>query len=133
MRVVLFGPPCGGKTWIAKHYANYFDLDEAIAERTGRTPREIPEKEFRALEKEMLHTIGDQQVIAVGGGTVLDPENAAFLKKLGLMVLVLPSEETLRARLTKMGREYLIPELAKRKGTYEALADIIVDPTQWEA
>ncbi|HSX12527.1 MAG TPA: shikimate kinase [Rhabdochlamydiaceae bacterium] len=56
---------------------------------------------FRQLEKECVRSLKQctHYVIALGGGTVLDPENVAFLKPLGTLFYLQLDKETLKKRM----------------------------------
>lgn len=118
MNLILFGfKGCGkthfGKLLAKKMHRQFLDTDDFIAEyftkQTGRrlVPREIyleiGETSFRSLEKTALHALEHVKnaVIALGGGTVLDPDNVAFLQKIGCLVYLATSPETLNKRLSK--------------------------------
>src|SRR5437660_1477503 len=95
MNHILFGFKGVGKTFLGKKMSEelqcpFYDLDELIAQRCGMSPREIcqkwGEKKFRFIEKEALIELSSVtgSVIALGGGTVLDPDNVANLRKMGM-------------------------------------------------
>jgi shikimate kinase len=96
MNLILFGYKGAGKTHFGKLLSletkrPFIDTDELIVEMAGKPVREIyleNEKKFRAIEKEALQKLNGitNTIIAVGGGTVLDPENVAFLQSLGRMI-----------------------------------------------
>jgi shikimate kinase len=78
---------------------DFADLDEAIAERAGRSIAEIfasrGEAHFRALEAQALRTVGRDTptVVALGGGAFVQPENAHWLLRRGTVAyLYLPTE-----------------------------------------
>ena len=52
--------------------------------------RDQGEKTFRALEKEQITSLKERSnhVIAIGGGTLADPDNAAILKNVGCLVYI---------------------------------------------
>ena len=69
----------------------FVDIDQAIEKKEGMKVREIfdhtGEAYFRRLEKQTLAEVLERngQVIATGGGAVLDEENLALLKKRSLL------------------------------------------------
>lgn len=118
MNLILFGFKASGKTHFGKLIATqmhrpFIDTDDLIlelyAKETGhvRKAKEIyaklGESAFRALEKRALLTLKNVEnaVIAVGGGTVLDPENVEILQKVGALVYLQTSPEKLKQRIFK--------------------------------
>jgi shikimate kinase len=92
--VALFGFMGVGKSVIGKLLAeelglSFVDLDEELVCRTGRSIESIfeedGEKRFRVIEKVVTKEYAtlDGQVIACGGGTVIDPENLENLRRSG--------------------------------------------------
>jgi shikimate kinase len=110
MRIVLTGYRGCGKTAVGKKLAErlglpFLDTDALIAERAGRTIREIVKdggwEEFRALERQVIAGLPlVQSVVALGGGAVLDPANVKSLKKEGFFVWLTAEPDVLTERLT---------------------------------
>ena len=116
----LYGPPASGKSTWAKRIAAatgwvLVDLDAEIVKAEGRSIPEIfaaeGEKGFRAIEKKCLSSVcGDEtspppgvcsgQVVALGGGALLDPESRKLAEAAGRVVVMDCAIETLKARLT---------------------------------
>ena len=63
------------------------------------------EETFRALEKEVLSQLKNTSnaVIALGGGLILDRENAEALAKMGQLVYLQVSKQTLKKRIFSRG------------------------------
>ena len=112
MNIALLGFMGVGKTAVGKVLAkmtgmNYVDIDEIIVDRAGKTIPKIFEEEgelvFREIERAVTHEIAglDGQIIACGGGTVLDDENLASLRRASKMVLLNAEPETILERVTK--------------------------------
>lgn len=144
--IVLTGFMGTGKTSVGRRLAEasgrtFVDLDELISSKHGPIPsifEEGGEDYFRALEKEAVAEVAPQrdQVIATGGGTLLDEDNVIAL--LGTEILTLSaSPETIIERVTKDGislRPLLAgaddPEaeitrlLDERKGAYDRFTTI---------
>lgn len=92
MNFVLIGYRGTGKTSAGRAAAGslgmpFYDTDEMIKKETGKTVGEIVEAggwtTFRIREKEAVRKLpksGDN-IIALGGGAVLDPENIEELKR----------------------------------------------------
>lgn len=88
----------------------FIDTDDLVLERYGKRGKkmrqvhqELGEKAFRALEKEAISLLKeiDNSIIALGGGTVLDPENVLFLQTIGTLVFLKASPEVLKKRVFK--------------------------------
>jgi shikimate kinase len=135
MNLILFGFKGVGKTFYGRKLAHlmhrpFIDTDdlseELYAEEKGErlTSKQIFQElgavPFRALEKQAVFSLGKikNSVIALGGGAIVDPDNLEFLQKLGALVYLKASPETLRLRMQK----------AIDKGETPA----IVDPKQLE-
>lgn len=91
--IVITGFMCAGKSAVAVALAERLnrrvvDLDEAIRQSTGLSPREIIQSEgearFRELESSELKRVLNNsaaKVIALGGGTWIIPENRVVIKR----------------------------------------------------
>ncbi len=110
MNIVLMGYRCTGKSSVGRMLARmlrvpFYDTDEMILRRTGRTVAEIVGAggwpAFRAAERETVRELAgiDGGVIAIGGGTVVDRENAAILKKNGFFVWLSAEPDAIIRRL----------------------------------
>lgn len=97
--LVLCGMPGSGKTTLGRRLADalgfdFFDVDEIIEKRHGMSVSELfegrGEEYFRKEERaEALRLAGrERAVIATGGGTLLNPQSAAALKKNALVVFL---------------------------------------------
>jgi shikimate kinase len=116
MNLILFGFKSCGKTTLGKILARqmrrrFLDTDRLLERlhcaQTGekKTFREIfkavgPEQ-FRALESAVVEQLKSAQnaIIALGGGVILNPENAAVLAKLGQLVYLKLDKGTLKQRI----------------------------------
>ena len=107
----LYGPPASGKSTWAKRFAastgrTLVDLDAEIVKAEGRSIPEIfaaeGEKGFRAVEARELKRVagGTGQVVALGGGALLDPENREVAEASGRVVVLDCLIETLKTRIT---------------------------------
>ena len=105
----LVGMMGSGKSVTGKKLAlllkkKFVDLDEEIENRSGRTIRDIFEKEgedyFRDLESRLLKKVNPAgQVVATGGGVILRAENIAHMRVTGKIVYLATSLEDLWKRL----------------------------------
>lgn len=117
----------------------FVDLDELIVEQEGRSINDIfkadGESYFRSLEHELLAGVAREtdQVIATGGGIVLDPANCEQMKDSGLVIYLKTGLDVLWERVkTKQDRpllkgsdpkQMLANLYAKRSSLYEAVSD----------
>ena len=108
--VYLIGMMGSGKTTSGRALAKllslpFVDLDDQIVECTGRSINEIFKKEgesyFRNLESRLLNQVsrGAAQVVAPGGGVVLNPANSQQMKNTGLVVYLKTSLNVLWDRV----------------------------------
>lgn len=120
-----------GKSVVGKRLAQrlrrrFVDLDQAIENKEGMTVSEIfsrkGEKYFRAVEKQALSEILKKsgQVIATGGGAVLDGENLELLKQRTVLVCLTAASETLLQR-SGSGKERPLLEGNNRREQIEEL------------
>lgn len=146
--IYLVGMMGAGKTETGRILAeelalSFLDLDDEIVDRVKLTINEIFESRgeayFRNLEKESMRLVsrGADQVVATGGGVVLDPENVGMMKATGVVVylrtpLVLLWErirgKTDRPLLKVPNPQEMLGKLFyERKPHYEAAHDYAVN------
>jgi shikimate kinase len=131
-RVYLVGFMGSGKTTVGRLLAErwgipFVDLDAAFEAMAGETIRQTFETRgepwFREREAELLRGTAalPEAVVAVGGGTFVFPENAAFVKRHGVAVFLDVSFEVLAERLAEKSADrplFRSPEEARQ--LYEA-------------
>lgn len=143
--LVFIGPMGAGKTSIGRRVARRFglrfvDVDQLLEQRTGAPIPLIFECEgeagFRTREKDLIAEIcaGDGQLIATGGGAVLDAENRRALTERGFVVYLKVSVEEQLRRLRRdrsrpllqaPDREQRLRALAiEREPLYAEVADL---------
>jgi shikimate kinase len=152
--LVLIGYRATGKTAVGTRLAHtlgrpFVDLDQVLVQEAGEAIVDIVAKggwaEFRRREKELVarfrRTQG--QVLATGGGVVLDPDNIAALRENGIIIWLTADPETIQARLTNdLPRDPNRPSLTggdtirevaavlkERYPLYQAAGQIAVDTT----
>lgn len=139
--IVLIGMPGAGKTSTGKRLARqlgrpFVDIDDAIAQKTGRGAAEIIEQDgeaaFRAVETEVTGEVASRSglIIACGGGVVTREENRDLLRQNGHVVMLDRPLDELSSKGRPMSRAKGVEQLAReRMGAYRAWADLIVGCT----
>jgi len=148
MKLVLIGMMGTGKSTIgkllaAKIGAVFLDTDQLIEARIGKRIAEIfansGEIYFRKLEHELaleLSQTKQRQVIATGGGFVLNQSNLEIFRPQGLIIALTATPETIYQRVNNDQERPLlavadplvrIRELLKERETNYAQADLVVD------
>ena len=147
--IALIGFMGVGKTTVAKVLAyrlgkKLVELDGMIKLRAGKSITDIFRQEgeiaFRKLEIEITRKVamGSNQVIACGGGIVLNKINIDRLKKRSVIIYLMASPEviiqrvdadsTIRPLLLKGNRALIIREMLEfRQPFYDRAADIKID------
>jgi shikimate kinase len=146
--LILVGPMGAGKTSIGKRLAQrlqlrFVDADVALESHTGASVNLIFELEgeqgFRQRERALLQQLceGDGQLIATGGGAVLDPENRRLLARSGFVLYLRVDVDRQLQRLQRDRsrpllrapdrRERLQAMAAQREPLYREIADLSYD------
>ncbi len=138
--IVLTGMPSSGKSAIGRLVANrlgrrFYDIDVLVEEEAGMSIAEIfhrhGEAEFRRRESAAAAKLAacNGIVIATGGGTVIDPQNARLLAMNGRLyfldrplALLTPTSD----RPTASDRRQLQKRYEERYDIYRATADVTV-------
>lgn len=151
--IILIGPRASGKTTLGKLLAQrlgfeFVDTDEEVEKRTGLKIAQIVQvygwERFRKEEKEAIREAMGQesQVIATGGGVVLDKENVKLLKENGIVFLLWLEPEKIVERLRKDPqfekrpplKEDLLGEIREvieeRKSLYFSSAHFVLDASK---
>jgi shikimate kinase len=153
-QIILIGYRCTGKTAVGKRLAArlnlpFFDTDALVEEKVGQTIGKIVADRgwefFRQQEQETIRnlTAGRKGVIATGGGAVMDQDNAALLKKEGILIWLKADASIILERMiadpvTTGQRPRFSPDdlaveisntLAVRMPVYQRLADFALDTT----
>ena len=152
--LVLIGYRATGKTSVGARLAEvlhrpFVDLDQVIVREAGRSVADIVAQggwaEFRRLEKQLVARYRDArgQVLATGGGVILDPDNVEALQKNGIIIWLIADPAAIQARLAQdQPRDANRPSLTggdtireaaevaeKRAPLYQAAAQISIDTT----
>ncbi|MCI7740531.1 MAG: shikimate kinase [Clostridiales bacterium] len=146
--IVVIGFMGSGKTRVGKKLAQdlhmeFLDVDKKIAHDMKMPISDLMSKFgepfYRALEtktiKDMLE-VETPTVLSVGSGLPIQEQNHKYLKKLGVIIYLEASVETLKERLSGDNKrpalrgvnltEKITKMLASRAPVYEKLADIKV-------
>ncbi len=144
----LIGLMGAGKTTIGKLLAKevgwtFLDCDAEMEQRTGYRISDLFTKEgeasFRRREKSLLAELaaGEENILATGGGAVLDPANRVLMRRRGrIAYLHAPVPELARRVGSGEGRpllqgessEKVLAQLAmKRDPLYRSLAERSID------
>jgi shikimate kinase len=110
MNIVLIGYRCTGKTSVGKALSerlgkSFVDTDDYIEKKAGQQIGDMVAKQgwdfFREKEKEAIRdaTSSEGLIIAPGGGAVLNTENVTNLKRIGVIVLLETTKETILERM----------------------------------
>lgn len=145
--LVMVGPMGAGKTSIGRRIAERFslkfaDLDQAVVQSCGMgIPaifEQVGQAGFRERERAALATLlaGEGQVVASGGGAVLDADNRALMKARGFVIYLKVDVDTQLRRvardrnrpllLTGDRRQVLTELMEVREPLYLEVADLVL-------
>ena len=151
MNLFLIGYRCTGKTTIGKSIADaidwsFVDTDIMLVRECGKHIKDIVDTEgwkaFRRRERSTLKQIctKKRQVVATGGGVVLDADNVEAMQTSGMVIWLGATAESIQKRmlqdkntgdfrpaLTDKGRmEEIEDMLLKRNPYYESASDFSI-------
>ena len=155
MNIILCGYKTCGKTTLAKAYSeayhcNYLDTDDLMIEAfnaasgyqktIGDIYHALGEQSFRKFEVEVLQSIKNikDTIIAIGGGTVLNPKSVAYLKSLGKIIYLNVNKAILENRIMNLKvlpsfikqnetKDELKRYLNSRDEIYQSIADYVIN------
>jgi len=100
------GKSVAGKRLAEKLHCSFVDMDALIESRSGKSIARIftedGEPQFRSTERAMVRELSGQksQVIAAGGGVVLNPINIRNFSRTGLVICLSADPDELKRRLS---------------------------------
>jgi shikimate kinase / 3-dehydroquinate synthase len=133
MNIYLFGAPGSGKTTMGTILAerlgwHLVDTDQRIENETGMPVTDIFLKEgeagFRAREKKLVAELSrnTRQVVALGGGTLIDAESRAAAEASGVVLCISCDPKTI---LDRMGDALAARPLLAGTGPLERLQNLL--------
>lgn len=137
MNIFLTGYRCSGKTTIGKSIArtidwSFVDSDELVIKESGKSIQGIIDAQgwdaFRRMERSALKKIcaTDRQVVATGGGVVLDDANIKAMQASGMVIWLDAGAETIQERMLQdKSSENFRPALTD-KGRMEEIEDMLL-------
>ena len=151
MNLFLIGYRCSGKTTVGKSIAeaidwSFVDADTMLVEESGKQIKDIVDNEgwqgFRLRERSAIKQIckKKRQVVATGGGVVLDADNVRTMQACGIIIGLGATAQTIRQRMLQdintanfrpaLTDKGLIEEikdvLSKRTPCYESASDFFI-------
>lgn len=110
-KIFIYGPPGSGKSSLGRRLAHelrlsFVDLDEIITIQSGMTIADIFKQEgearFRERESVLLEDVVNEgvDVVALGGGALLDAQNRSLVESSGIVLCLAASEKKLLDRLS---------------------------------
>jgi len=143
--IAVIGPMGAGKSSVGRKLAKrlglpFVDTDQRIVGRHGSIAdlfAERGEAAFRTLEREVVaEALGEDGVVALGGGAVLDAATREDLARCHVILLTV-DEAAVADRLTSGSRPLLVDGLdswrriaAERDVVYRGVADLVVDTSR---
>lgn len=132
----LIGYRCAGKSSVGRILAarlgrSFVDTDSCVVVESGVSIKELVDRRGWAAFRRLEHTVlrqtcaGDRQVVATGGGIVLDPDNIDLMKKSGKVIWLKATVETIKLRMKRdQGSEGFRPALTS-KDSYSEIEETL--------
>ena len=148
--IMIEGFMGSGKGTIARRVATekglpLVDIDKKVSDRLHMTPSEIYDRfgdvYYRAMETFILSELEketERMVIILGSGLPTIPQNAKYLKKLGIVYYLQTDKSMIFSRLERGKksdwledkenlREKVVALLTEREPSYLAVADVVIE------
>jgi len=137
MNIFLIGYRCTGKTTVGRSLAKrlerlFFDTDLELVKEQGIKIPEIVGKKgwaaFRDIEKRVIQCAceRDNQVVATGGGAVLDEENVKRMKERGVLVWLRADIKTIEKRIIEDNTTQDFRPALTSKGSVEEIRETLL-------
>ena len=146
MKIFFIGMMGSGKTTLAKKLSelmnkSYVDIDDLIELKENMSISEIfskyGEDYFRKIENITLRSISNSEIIACGGGIIMNKNNRKFLNENGFTIYLKTSLPILAKRLKGKNKRPLLKNMNlhkilggiyyDRRKLYEDTADLIIE------
>ena len=145
MNVIIIGMPASGKSCMGRTLAKplkmkYVDTDRIIEHKTGRKLQNIINEDgidaFKRIEEEVLCAVnGDNLIISTGGSAVYSERAMEHFRKMGIVVYLYTSVETIVTRLGDFSKRGVVLKegqtvldlYTERSALYEKYAHITID------
>jgi len=136
MNIYLIGYRATGKTSVGKSLASilhwpFVDTDFELAARVGMTISEFVHNKgweaFRDMERSIIKQVcmADGQVVATGGGVVLDTQNVNMMQTGGPLIWLKALPETIRERLLHDRQSEQTRPALTSKGLIEEIGTVL--------
>ncbi len=137
MNLFLIGYRCTGKTTIGKSIAatidwSFVDSDLLVIKECKKSIKDIIDTQgwqaFRRMERSMIKQVctKDRQVVATGGGAVLDTKNVRAMETSGIIVWLRATAETIRERMLQDETDQTLRPALTEKGSVAEIEEVLL-------
>lgn len=137
MNIFLIGYRCTGKTTVGRSLAKrlerlFIDTDLELVKEQGENISDIVSKggwaAFREIENRVIQYVceRDNQVVATGGGAVLDEDNVKRMKDSGVLVWLRADIKTIEKRIIEDNTTRDFRPALTSKGSVEEIQETLL-------
>jgi shikimate kinase len=137
MNIFLIGYRCTGKTTVGRSLANrlerlFIDTDLELVKEQGENISDIVSNRgwaaFREIENRVIQYVceRDNQVVATGGGAVLDEDNVKRMKDSGVLVWLRADIKTIEKRIIEDNTTQDFRPALTSKGSVEEIQETLL-------